>query len=357
MNMTNFDPPVPPWRDWNISAVAFGGRRLDRPGPAGTYRIPVRVTASEGRLEYWYVDPDAPLGIVSNAPEGSAPRQASRPSPSGFASANGQQLQKFIVGRFTSDAAVADFARRWGVLGICRHGLPGTHSAGLATLCSPLGHESMDQGGWEPTAAWRFFQRQAFTLLQISDRLRRGERIDRDTWLEVFDDDGPLVAFNRALAFDNPSGSCRVSPPLDLRTDEHQVSPPVVNWVLPEDEWGRAVWECDLGVQRWCAGITIQSWLEVGRPEMFASWGRTNANIWVGARTLFGVLSMQLAFAASGSLGFSICHECRALFLPTRRAKAGQRTYCAECRENGVSIRDAGRDYRERNGAKPRKGR
>jgi hypothetical protein len=354
VNMTNLEPPVPLWRDWAISEVAFGGRRLDRPGPAGVYRIPARVAVSQARIEYWYMDPDEPLGVVSNAAGGSSSPRGGRATRSGFAQASGQHLREFIDPRLKTDRAFVEFARRWGVLEICQHGLPRRHSAGLSTLCRPLGHESIEDGGWEPMAAWRFFQRQAIVVLSVSDRLRRNERIDRETWQDLFDEDGPRLAFDRALDFSDPVVSPHTSQPLDLRTGRPAERPPVLSWVLEEDDWDRAVWECDLGVQRWCAGLVMQSWLEVGRPEMFVDWSGRGASVWVGARSLFGVLAMQLAFAASGSLGFAICHECRALFLPTRRAKAGQRTYCAECRENQVPLRDAARDYRERKGAKPR---
>jgi hypothetical protein len=357
VNMLNSEEEHPSWREWRFSDVAFEGRRLDRPGPEGTYRVPVRVSASDDRIEYWYTDPDAPVGVVSNVPEGSSARRTGRALPPGFARVSDQQLKAFTDAGLNSEAAVVRFAERWGVLGICDHGLPRTHSAGLSTLCAPLGHDSMEDGGWEPTAAWRFFRRQAFLILRTSDRLRRGERVDRSTWLELFDEDGPRLAYDRAIDFTDPSGTPRVSQPLDLQTGLTVMRAPVLSWVLEEDDWDRPVWECDRPVQRWCAGLIMQSWLEVGRPEMLASWSGRGADVWVSARSLFGVLAMKVAFAASGSPGFAICHECHALFLPKRRAKAGQRTYCAECRANKVPRRDAARDFRERQGAKPRSGR
>ena len=357
--MTDFDELIPAWPDWRISDVAFGGRRLDRPGPSGGYRVPERVVASNGRIEYWYTysDPDEPIGVVRNAREDRASSPRDPASPSGYTPASGRHLAEFIALRPRSEAAIVAYARQWGVLGICeRHGLPRTHSAGLSTLCAPLGHDAIVDGGWEPTAAWRFFRRQAFLLLDVRARLHRRERVDQGTWLELFDDDGPRLAYDRAIDFTDP-GAPRVSQPLDLRTGQILTRSPVLYWELEEDDWDRPVWECDLRVQCWCAGLVIQSWLNVGRPEMFASWRGDRADVWVGARSLFGVLAMQLAYAASGSPGFDICHECRALFLPKRRAKAGQRTYCAECRADKVPRRDAARDYRERLGAKPRAGR
>jgi len=354
VNMTNSPEPAVDWPAWNFSEVAFSGRRLDRPGPEGGYFRPKRVTASDGRLVYWYLDPDEPLGVISDEPEDDLTPPAAPASSTDFVPAGGKQLEDLIDPRLRSDEAIVEYARRWGVLEICDHGLPRTHSAGLSMLCRPLRHDSMDNGGWEPLAAWRFFRSQALGLLAISDRLRRGERIEREAWRPLFDEDGPRLAHDRRVDYGDRVDPPQVSSPLDLRTGRIGPRPPPLSWVLPPDADVRPVWEYDLHVQRWAAGLVIQSWLEVGRPEMFASWTGRGASISTGARSLFGALAIKVALAASGSFSFSICHECRALFLPIRRAKRGQRSYCDECRKDGVPERDAARAYRERRGAKPR---
>lgn len=348
--MPNLSEFSPDWPAWRLSDVAFGGRRLDRSGPSGGYWKPRRIEATGGRIEYWFVDPDEPIGVVANVADDAG--AVGRPSQ--FVASSGRQLEDLVEARLAPDSAIVEYAQRWGVLEICRHGLPRTHSAGLTALCARLGGDSMDDGGWEPAWAWRFFQRQAVLLLKASDRLRRGERLDRELWQELFDEDGPRLAFDRPLDFDNDEGAVEISEPLDLRTGLAIRRPPALSWVLPEDDWDRAVWECDLANQRWCAGLVTQSWLEVGRPEMLASWSADRAEVVIGARSLFGALAMKIALAASGSLSFALCHECRALFVPKRRAKPGQRTYCIDCREAKVPRRDASRDFRERGGAKPR---
>jgi hypothetical protein len=82
--MTNITEPTLNWRALRFSDIAFGGRRLDRERPEGGYRKPKLVTASDGRLEYWYTDPVAPLGVVSNEPEDDQVRPAAPASSSDF---------------------------------------------------------------------------------------------------------------------------------------------------------------------------------------------------------------------------------------------------------------------------------
>jgi hypothetical protein len=64
---------------------------------------------------------------------------------------------------------------------------------------------------------------------------------------------------------------------------------------------------------------------------------------------LFGALAVQLALSVAGVNGWSICDACHRQYIPMqRRPKTGQRNFCMECRQEGVSKQYALRDYRER---------
>lgn len=55
------------------------------------------------------------------------------------------------------------------------------------------------------------------------------------------------------------------------------------------------------------------------------------------------VLSMGVPLATAAA-----CSGCGAVYLPPRRPQAGLRHYCEECWRTKVPVRDAARDYRER---------
>src|SRR5207247_2601592 len=136
--------------------------------------------------------------------------------------------QQFLELGEARSETIRDYARRWGVLGICRHGLPASHNPQRATpdntmspsdvlnvtaarrrsvrgeaelrrfideatialdawadsmnvyACTPLGREERDANlparalAWEPLDKWRLFARQAISILNVADRLKDG---------------------------------------------------------------------------------------------------------------------------------------------------------------------------------------
>ena len=69
-------------------------------------------------------------------------------------------------------ARLEAFALRWGVLGLCRHGLPATHpiTAEMAPIEVPCGLW-MTATGTEPVALWREYARQARAVLDVATAL------------------------------------------------------------------------------------------------------------------------------------------------------------------------------------------
>src|SRR2546425_2711252 len=96
-------------------------------------------------------------------------------------------LSKF-VGSIDSPQSVEQFARRWGVLGICKHGLPASHYPGPTgwrlgdpiPCCQPLGYlESKLRGGFEPVETWMRFAGEfkgALNLAGVIEKASKGEK-------------------------------------------------------------------------------------------------------------------------------------------------------------------------------------
>lgn len=95
-------------------------------------------------------------------------------SAASVATAPASLLEKFLMlhDRPTSD--ILAFAKRWGVLEICKHGLPCTHSN-----CHPL-EDRLSY--WEPIQAWRSFSVQARAVLEIAASLRKGQPASMASW-------------------------------------------------------------------------------------------------------------------------------------------------------------------------------
>lgn len=60
---------------------------------------------------------------------------------------------------------------------------------------------------------------------------------------------------------------------------------------------------------------------------------------------MFGAVVTQLVFLVNRTDALAACSGCGQVFAPTRKPRPDQRSYCSQCREQGVSRRDARRDY------------
>jgi len=218
---------------------------------------------------------------------------------------------------------VLEFARRWGVLAICEHGLPATHSyspslgfynphpacaspdfnhASIDRFCNPLGYSVYNDGGREPLSVWQRFSEQARSILNIAGRLNQDELGHESDWDVVH---------------------------------KHMIR---------RDRIGHSVKQ-----QRLDVAAFVNEWLLLGsvRPALHWDWDVNNCTIRfeVGfgdfsGSTLFGALASQLMLAVSNTR-LAFCKACQRYYAPpNRRAKRGQNNYCPDCGRK-AALRDA----------------
>lgn len=217
----------------------------------------------------------------------------------GIAVAESGLLEDFLRLDGAEDAAFARFADTHGVLGLCSHGAVHTacpvagRSAGeLTAIDNPTDHEALD--------VWRQWVAHAVRLYAYSRQLQGPN---------------PLSAEQRRLLYDEDFG-----PPPSLHADRQMVA------------------------------AALSSWLETGDARLLVTWpGQATLPVLaIGApipdRGVFAALGLQLAMAAGRAEGLSTCTSCGVLFAPTRRPRAGQRTFCPACRDAGEPVRFAQRD-------------
>lgn len=221
-------------------------------------------------------------------------------------------LREFVSLRAATNERIVDFAKKAGVLGLCKHGAPASHapprvdSKGRRDLgCEPLGWNG--SGAREPIALWRLYARRAAVLLRIAQRLR---------------EDGEPAAFSREDA-----ELCGFALDAEWRTPQYTrgVLATAVNvWI---DDGGMRLRLVDNG-RGLELGLTPIGMVRVTLP-------------------LFGTLGLQLALAVSGERGLVFCNACKKAFEPTRRLVAGFRHFCSTCGIKAMR-RMATADYRER---------
>lgn len=222
--------------------------------------------------------------------------------------------------RIKDDRGVQRFAHRYGVLGICSHGLPAEHNPPPAYLQSAAYDSSTAMPPWckhlqlspdvsyDPIDRWLHFARQARALLHISVALREAKAGSLADWETVYED---LPAPTR-------------------RAEAAAQSPEMTRYHLYR---------------------TVEDWLAMGNVRLRpGGYGAKGPPLLAGGLT-FGVLAVQLLLAViQGQEVLALCDGCGALYSREKRApKAGHPNYCTDCRPK-VAARLRKRRWRENPG-------
>jgi hypothetical protein len=201
------------------------------------------------------------------------------------------------------------YARQWGVLNICEHGLPVTHSKRPPfqdDLSAPpflfsCATQFTTDVCCEPLSAWRRFAREAQGLLNIAARLHQGDPGRPEDW-EAIGDWWQYQSF------------------YELR---------------PEEQWG-------------ILAERVDDWLALGDVRPTINWSNGRLALTLSHHgMLFGALAAQLLLTIGRTSGLAICSECGSPYPPLRRPTRGQRNFCPEC-GRPAAMRAASAAYRLR---------
>ena len=244
---------------------------------------------------------------------------------------------------------VLKYARRWGVLGICEHGLPFSHNPKRwlsrffqIPFCTPVAREddestvrvdasapvsvvngdngrftfTLHKAHQEPLAAWRKFAVQAHSMLRVAEHLYHSRAVPDEFWESLQD----LVPQHRQYSWKYGSESAKLA-------------------------------------------IAVQAWLALGNVRTHFAWMGKKIRIgtrlttavsdsghfklFIGGDGLFGALASQLAFAIGRVQVLAFCSACGNPYVPTRKPQIGRRNFCPECGKT-VANRLAARDSRRR---------
>ena len=144
-------------------AQRLGRTRLGSRIPLGLARVPKLVQVRGTKL-VWQASP--PVTIQAHGKRG-----LWYPADVEYLSDLEGVLGRFVSLREADGEAFVEFARLYGVLGLCRHRIPWPHvqhnaSGGLYTCPWLRSAEPGTEGGEEPLAAWRDLAAQATALLE-----------------------------------------------------------------------------------------------------------------------------------------------------------------------------------------------
>lgn len=267
----------------------FEDSELDRQARPGTVRVPEHIRLKGERLAWGWGTGQTPTRTKETG---------------------GQMLDRFVRLADAEPSEILDFAREWGPLQICEHGIPASHNServGMPPGCLPLVVKNPTHPYiyWEPLERWRLFSRHAGALRRIAIKIHQGEPGEPGDWTTV----------RRGAA------------PAEVERS-----------------------------RRLLAGL-VNLWLELGdvRPQM--EWRESQPSIAVGIGNLmastdatgtFGALAVQLLLSVIPSTGLYTCSACAVTFTRDKpRPAAGRRRFCPVCGPSAARAH-AARDYRRR---------
>ena len=229
---------------------------------------------------------------------------------------NTQTFSDFLsLGRDEASARdVLNYARKWGVLNLCRRDLlPVSHDL----ACIPL--ERRSDGKGEPISEWRRFAQYAAAILNLSQDLtdaRIGKNAD---WLT-------LSSFDRLLHWSSNALTLAELGLFGSRPTRKLTATAQREAVLE----GKAV-----------IADCVNHWLELGNVRPHIRWNDVGPVVSLagGAHRggLFGALAVHLLELA-GRYVIASCSGCRKFYNPEIRPKSGQDRFCKQCRKQGVPI-------------------
>ena len=208
------------------------------------------------------------------------------------ANTNAYMLDSFIG--IKTPKQVLRFAKLYGVLNLCRHGLPASHNWSATTRgCYPVGWEAGVCR--EPINRWLDYAAQFRAVLRLVMAVLQGQAGAGEDW-------------DRATA-----GYVSDGDDLALAMIEHE----------------RAT---DAGRRSLLAEI-INSLLALGAVHPSIMWARDEeeSSFQLSGST-FGLMALQLALISAGSHRVAICYGCKEIYVRKRRLpRPSQHGYCEAC--------------------------
>ena len=262
-------------------------------------------------------------------------------------------LDDFMELADANDEKILNYARRYGVLGICKHNVPATHNVRIRSFwgditpgpakdgsavhegtndkecaigtvkarvkpagyrgCSPRGGKPNQ--GWEPLERWHFFAKRAREMVEAADNLRSGDPAWRRVWRGIVGVKGRLLRPQR---------------PQRLSTLRKEAISPKRS---KEERHARL---------RDALASSVSCWLEMGGVGVECYWTGAHPVIRIGSASLFGALAKQLLFRVCGIHNVApACSFCGRAYIPSRRPSPTRLNYCSkeDCQKAAAAAR------------------
>jgi hypothetical protein len=248
------------------------------------------------------------LEITFHAPWSTAPPPKNRVRP------HAEILDAFMALGAGSDEDIRAFASRYGGLLAFSHLRSGADDLVVVI---------------ESCEVWRYFAKSVKSLLFIGASLTARQTPNKADWDAIGECPGTIATY------EGKKGSTDLLSPLPIEAQEAWSS--MAYFVRRGFDRNKAMWT-----------RLVNTVLALGRVRPWLQWDDAPRLVFTGPN-LLSYVAMQLCLRFSDKDSFAVCSYCGRQYEPGQRSpKAGQRSFCHECRRDGAPVRLAQRDYRQR---------
>jgi hypothetical protein len=303
-----------------LEAMELGEIFADRPMQSGLLYVPRQIHLDAPKGDAQFLVWERP-----NSPENVTLRHA-KPG----------MLEGFVRLFEKKPAEILSYAKKWGVLGLCRHDLPCSHNQYadgltdgirpcLPMLELPLPADLSRARFREPLEVWRRLSRQASALLNIGASLNQQKLGAWDDWKVIKGDyDRRSGGLLNALGL----GGGKTRPYMQkIAHARRELASELDGWISLGQVRPRGAWQPK--TNRWRFTLDAVS----------------------SGPNLFGMIALAITLAIAGA-ELAVCDGCGNSYRPDRRPNPDRRNYCEECRggrgKNLAAWRAASREYRKR---------
>lgn len=272
-------------------------------------------------------------------------------------------MRREILGGFlemadADDQTILEYARKWGVLGLCRHGLPAAHRGSpdrklRRFILEKPGCTITRKGDWlyESLDRWRHYARLFRSIIALAVELSKAQAMSEEEFrVAAIALKKEVQAMNEGRPHNKESVEFhfRFIPPKEIGAKRSTVIPKieisskipgrVQDWqIVLQDSWdgslgGFAVDPIIFARIKLCNVINGLLDLSGVQPRIW--WARETRFVLTGRAArgfLFSRLAVQLMLLINGSPDYALCSSCSKPILLRKGQSISRRSYCTDC--------------------------
>jgi hypothetical protein len=293
-----------------------------------------RKSPSNRRFRAWLKDDPAKVVAWVNANRDEPPQCTKKAPGPGM-------LTDFVALAEAEESRILAYAKRWGPLCICGHGLPCSHNR---HECAPLPADARHPERkvfWEPLASWRHYATEARAILHLA-ALSHDRKVDDDGGLaRLLSRPVPLPIPPRPLtAAEQARRAHNIGSTIEILMEAFPALALLMDQDDPSGAWAESLFRTTEVDQRRTVEMALNRWIDLAAIRPVVRWSATHPTFEMTTGTvrtqgyndnLFAALTLELTYGVLRQMPLRKCDACGRPHSPRRWPRANEHSFCRDC--------------------------